>query len=320
VAPPEWRAKMGTRAWFFIIIGSNLANYANGKRNACPPGRICADKRRHALNSSFRVSLTTMDKSKQVFLFLSHSASAHVVREYENIQRAIAGMGNSFFLYHARCNEAPPGLPWNELYLFSNESLSKLNYPMIGPALVPGHVGFPSLQFFRDHPGFDHYWVIEYDVRFSGDWHFLFNCFKERQQDFLTCHIRRHADEPDWPWWSLHHPRKSIPLSERLRSFNPIYRLSKASLSFLHQCLSDGWCGHNEVLWPTLLHHNGFTIMDIGGKGRFTPASMKDNFYTESESNSDGLLDCGTMRYRPSFPRVGEEKNKLYHPVKPPSL
>lgn len=261
-----------------------------------------------------------MERGNQVFLFLSHSVSAQVVREYGNIQRAIAGMGNSFFLYHDRCNEAPLGLPWHELYLFSNESLSNLNYPRIGPSFVPGHVGFPLLQFFRDHPDFDYYWVIEYDVRFSGDWHFLFDCFKDRKQDFLTCHIRRHADEPGWSWWSLQHPRKSIPLSERLRSFNPIYRLSKASLSFLHQSLSDGWCGHTEVLWPTLLHHNGFTIMDIGGKGRFTPPGMKDNFYTESESNSDGALDCGTMRYRPSFLRVGEEKNKLYHPVKPLSF
>src|SRR6185369_1900116 len=85
----------------------------------------------------------------------------------------------------------------------------------------------------------------------------------------------------------------------------------------LHQSLSDGWCGHNEVLWPTLLHHNGFTIMDIGGKGRFTPSSMKDNFYTESESNGAGSLNSGTMRFTPFFWRVGPEKDKLYHPVKP---
>jgi hypothetical protein len=257
------------------------------------------------------------NRSNQVFLFLSHSVSAKIVREYEKIREAIAGIGSSVFLYHNRCNEAPPGLSRYELYLFSNESLSKLNYPTIGPSFFPGHVGFTLLQFFRDNPDFDHYWLIEYDVRFSGDWHSFFDSFKDTKQGFLTCHTRDHADEPDWPWWSLHHPRKSIPLSERLRCFNPICRLSNASLSFLHQSLSDGWCGHNEVLWPTLLHHNGFTITDIGGKGRFTPPGMEDNFYTESESKSDGALHCGTMRYRPSFWRVGQEKNKLYHPVKP---
>jgi hypothetical protein len=188
---------------------------------------------------------------------------------------------------------------------------------MIGPSFFPGHVGFPLLQFFRDNADFDYYWVIEYDVRFSGNWRFFFEFFKDRRHDFLTCHIRNYVDEPDWPWWSLDHPRKSIPLSERLRSFNPIYRLSKAALSFLHESLSDRWCGHNEVVWPTLLQHNGFKIMDIGGKGRFVPPRMEENFYTESESSSNGALKHGTMRYRPSFWKVGQEKNKLYHPVKP---
>jgi hypothetical protein len=46
----------------------------------------------------------------------------------------------------------------------------------------------------------------------------------------------------------------------------------------------------------------------------FTP---ERELYTESETNSIGLLDSGTMRYRPPFLRVGREKNKPYHPVKP---
>ena len=269
-----------------------------------------------ARKSSFQVGLTMMEKLNQVFLFQSHFVSTQVVREYGNIRRATAEMGNFLFLYHNRYDKAPPGLQGHELYLFSNESLSKMNYPMTGPSFFPGHVAYPLLQFFRDNPDFDYYWLIEYDVRFAGDWRFFFDSFKDTKQDFLTCRIRRHADEPGWWWWWLHHPRKSIPLSERLSCFNPICRLSNASLSFLHQSLSDGWCGHNEVLFPTLLHHNGFTIMDIGGKGRFTPPSMKDKFYT-TQFNSDGAPDCGTMRYRPSFWRVGQEKNKLYHPVKP---
>ena len=103
----------------------------------------------------------------------------------------------------------------------------------------------------------------------------------------------------------------------RFNCFNPIFRLSNAALSFLHQSLLDGWCGHNEVLFPTLLHHNGFAIADMGGKGRFRPSDLKENFYTESEPNRIGLLDTETMRYRPPFLRVGREKNKLYHQVKP---
>jgi len=258
-----------------------------------------------------------MEKPNQVFLFLSHHASGQVVREYKNIRSATAGIGSSIFLYHHKSNNAPPALPTRNLYLFSDESLSKLNYRMIGPTLVPGHVGFPVLQFFCDNPDFDYYWAIEYDVRFSGDWFFFFDSFREANYDFLACHLRDYVDEPDWPRWTLDHPRKSIALRERLRCFNPIFRLTNAALSFLHRSLLDGWCGHNEVLFPTLLHRNGFAIADMGGKGRFRPLDLRENFYTESEANSIGLLDSGTMRYRPPFLRVGREKNKLYHPVKP---
>ncbi len=63
---------------------------------------------------------------------------------------------------------------------------------------MPGHVGFPVLQFFCDNRDFDYYWAIECDVRFSGDWFFFFHSFKEANHDFLACHIRDYVDEPDW--------------------------------------------------------------------------------------------------------------------------
>ena len=116
-----------------------------------------------------------MKQGNQAFLFQSHSVSTQLTRQYGNIRKATARMGNSFFLYHQRRSEAPSGLPG--LYLFSNESLSRLNYRMIGPSFSPGHTNFPLLQFFRDHPDFDHYWLIENDVRFSGDWYFFFDTF-----------------------------------------------------------------------------------------------------------------------------------------------
>jgi Protein of unknown function (DUF3405) len=84
------------------------------------------------------------------------------------------------FLYHHRSNEAPLALPTQNLYLFSDQRLSRLNYRMIGPTLVPGHVGFPVLQFFCDNPDFDYYWAIEYDVRFSGDGFFFFDSLKRQ--------------------------------------------------------------------------------------------------------------------------------------------
>jgi hypothetical protein len=51
---------------------------------------------------------------------------------------------------------------------------------MIGPTLVPGHVGFPVLHFVCDYRDFDYYWAIEYDVRFLASG-FSFSTHFERQ-------------------------------------------------------------------------------------------------------------------------------------------
>jgi hypothetical protein len=90
-----------------------------------------------------------------------------------------------------------------------------------------------------------------------------------------------------------------------VKSFNPIYRISHSALSFIHKSLLNQWCGHHEVLLPTLLYHNHYSMMDFGGRGQFIPSGFKNKFYTSD-----------TLRWRPVFEKAGDKKNKLYHPVK----
>jgi hypothetical protein len=52
----------------------------------------------------------------------------------------------------------------------------------------------------------------------------------------------------------------------------------------------------------------------MGGKGRFTPPDLRENFYSESEANSIGFLDSGTMRYRPAFLVVAGRKTNYIIP------
>ncbi|HUN55443.1 MAG TPA: radical SAM protein [Smithella sp.] len=266
-----------------------------------------------------------MKNIMQVFLFLSHLSSDEIIKEFKNIRRSIESMsenagentGQAFFLYDATRKIVPDGINKLSPYLYSDECLSSLGYPTIGRTIIPGHAHFPLFKFFLDKPDYDYYWVIEYDVRFAGDWRLFFDSFIKTNADFLSCHIRSNSDEPFWPWWKLNHPREYIPLKDRLRSFNPIYRLSNPALSFLHTAFKNGWCGHHEVAIPTLLQHHGFTIRELSGESRYTVSGMENKFYSNSESNPGGMLSCKTMRYRPAFWRWGRESNKLYHPVKP---
>jgi hypothetical protein len=186
---------------------------------------------------------------------------------------------------------------------------------MIAETVVPGSAPFSLIHFARAHPEYDYFWIIEFDVRFRGFWKTFFQSFHETQYDFVASHIHTFQEEPYWFFWNLEHHTDSIPLEERIRCFHPIYRISKKALQFIDLKLSEGWKGHSEVLIPTLLHRNHFTIGDFGGNGPFRIRENK-NFYIGTPPTPIGRLDEGTLRWRPGFKRAGLRWNKIYHPVK----
>jgi hypothetical protein len=204
-------------------------------------------------------------------------------------------------------------------YVFDLDRLFRLPYPRIKTPGLIGHAHFPILEFYLSHPDYDHYWFVEYDVRYTGDWNSLTSSFAPFDQDFIATHIRKFADEPRWCWWeTFGHPSKKIAQREWIRSFNVIYRISNRALSFLHREIPTGWRGHHEALVTTVLHHYGFTLLDFGGDGPFVPPELRNKTYT-SYSSKDGRLsnNAGTVRYRPPRDKCGPLKNKIYHPVKP---
>jgi hypothetical protein len=219
-------------------------------------------------------------------------------------------------LFHQTTNKVPPLVQSIPHYSFTHDDIDTLGCPMIAERFVPGSIHLPMLRFFLDHPDFDFYWFVEDDVRFTGDWRHYFEQLSRLTHDFLACHIRRYEDEPNWNWWKLDHPHNSIPFHNRLRSFNPVCRFSNRALRVIHEANRDGWCGHQEMLVPTLLHHRKCTMADIGGHGSFVPAGFRNRFYIDARNNREGALRRGTMRFRPLFKQTGWRRNKLYHPVR----
>jgi hypothetical protein len=180
------------------------------------------------------------------------------------------------------------------------------------------HTHLPLLDFYLSHPEYDFYWFIEYDVRYSGNWESLLRAFEKFDSDFITSHIRRFKDEPEWYWWdTFHNPSKRIPKNQYVRSINVIFRISNRALDYINKAQKNGWMGHNEVSLPTLLLHNGYTIMDFGGDGEFVPPGLKNKVYTSNSLKNGVLNPFCTLRYRPSCSRVGLISNKIYHPIKP---
>lgn len=249
-------------------------------------------------------------KRKNVFLFLCHLISKETFKQFGKIVNATKGIGDAYLLFHLKERKLPSELVKVSNYQFTDQSLACLGYSMINTSIVPGSNHFPALQFFLDYPDYDFYWLIEYDVRFSGDWRDFFRYFAHSNADLLTCDIRSYIEKPNWSWWELKHPSKNIPLRKRYASFNPIYRISNRGLKLIDRLQREGWSGHHEVLLPTLLYNHGLRLRDFGGNGKFVKREDKNRFYLNNSTKS-------TVRWRPPFKKIGTKDQKLYHPVKP---
>lgn len=239
---------------------------------------------------------------KQAILFLSDKSSNWIVDHFRKLTEVHCDNTHVYFLYHKRNNHIPNTIQQLNFYTFTDDVLHQMGYAPIENKLIPGSNHFPLLQFYLDYPDYDYYWLIEDDVSFNGSWDYFFNSFREQKSDFISTHVNLYHESPEWYWWNSIVTDYKLA-KEKVKSFNPIYRLSNAALKNIDFALKNGWSGHHEVLIPTLLYEKGFKILDMGLKGTFVEKTTKHCFYT-FESMSHLPVD------------LGNEHNLLYHPVK----
>jgi hypothetical protein len=256
---------------------------------------------------------------KQAFLVLSCKLSNSIIETFNEIATATNSEKNiTCFLFHQKETKHQKKISDKHVFYFSDEILIELGYIPLGDKLIPGNNHFPLLKFFKENPHYDYYWFIEDDVRYTGNWEHFFSHFKNSDISFISSHIQRYNDDPHWPWWrTLIHNGKTPKSEYKLSSFNPIYRISKEALRFIDEKLLEGWQGHHEVLFPTLLNAAGFSILDFGGKGEFVSEGNENKFYFGNyNQNNEIEKAASTFRWRPIHEKIGEIPNKLYHPVK----
>jgi hypothetical protein len=252
---------------------------------------------------------------KQIAFILTHKVDEKIIQLYHDVRKGFEKFGDVAFLLHDESGELNQNLEYPN-FPFKYEQIHKLGFKMVAETLVPGSNHFPLILFSQQFPNYSNYWVIEFDVRFNGDWKLFFSDFATNDYDFCSCHLRMYSEEPEWPWWELVHPSELIPIENRIRSFNTTYKISSRALKFIDCALKNNWKGHHEVLLPSLLFNNNFKIMDFGGNGKFVMNGNENKYYTSSKSNPKGILFNGSMRFRPVIREYREGINKLYHPCK----
>ena len=243
---------------------------------------------------------------KQAVLYLTTKSNEWTLSAFHALEQSLQGMADVYFAYHQQGDVLPVSLQNVEnQFVFTSDVLNELGYtPIEKGKLVPGSNHFPLLKFFKENQCYDYYWLVEDDVRFSGDWRDFFDSFASSTSDFLSSVIETKAENPNWYWWtSLKAGNEVITEEKLLKSFNPIYRLSSQALACIDAHLRIGWMGHYEVLLPTLLYNKGFLLEDFGGEGTFVRPENNAKFYDDT-----------TMRIAPVLP--DDRKNYLFHPVK----
>lgn len=253
-------------------------------------------------------------------LLSTHFVSDLVLNKY---RRLVTELDSSVYdvtlLVNKEESFSQDGVPQEvKCFCTCSESLDALLYHPIAKTLLPGSCHFPLMRFFLDYPTYLHYWFIEYDVEFTGRWAVLMDdCHRNlADYDFLSCHVEHYSKKNhSWPWWHLDN-RLGVPLSDSLKSFNPICRCSNSALHILDQYQKAGHSAHEELIMATCFYTHGMKIGDLGGDGAFVPEGYMNKFYLDAPNEING----GTMRYRPVYSQEEVQNfclaNTLFHPIK----
>jgi hypothetical protein len=259
--------------------------------------------------------------SEIAVLLLTHRWDRFVQLKFERLRAEIGDLADvALLLQRSDGLEALGQTPDRSAWIFDPAQLPRqLGFPfMNGRSVVPGSTHFPVMAFARQAPRYAHYLVIEFDVEFSGNWRDLAAAVAVAAPDFASLHFRTHDEIPAWYWWPYCRPAEADQdwAGDRrnlIKSFNPIYCLSRRALDLLEAAHRSGWSGHYELLLATILSRRGCRIFDLAELG----------FCAGREQNARPDLPDGelsTVRWRPDV--TSEEFDRrstgqtLFHPVK----
>lgn len=254
-----------------------------------------------------------------VVLLLAHFIDPAILAEYRKLKRELGSRYDVVLLFD-KTLYGTPDLPGDvQGFFFDKSDIRALGYPRKGRSHNSFDVELFAMHFWRSNPHYDFYWLVEYDVRFSGSWDKLFGHFAASGADLLGTTLHRYDINPNWEnWRTLVTPEEDLPPYELLRGFFPFYRLSARAFAALDDAYRQGWAGHFECVVPTVLAAAGLELEDIGGNGEFVKAENIDRFYRNNRLSSD--LAPGSFIFRPIHSRVGGSPNTLWHPVRQPEV
>jgi hypothetical protein len=264
---------------------------------------------------------------RTLLLFQSHYLDARLERAFRRLVREAPAYFECRVLMHL-----PPGKPAPRRlsrvphHLVRTDELRAMPYPRKTSAADwtgrawhlwdGGHCDLIPLHLLR-RAEFDHAWIIEYDVAFTGNWGRFFAAFEDSPADLIATSVRLRQADPHWVCWPSLQGGGILP-EQAASAFLPLWRVSRRLVREMDAAYTAGFGGHLEASWATLAHARGMVLEDIGGEGPFVRPGNTRRFYTSSYSSAvQFYLAPGTFFAKPAMFRPGSRPNTLWHPVKP---
>jgi hypothetical protein len=209
--------------------------------------------------------------ARQAILFRAHAVSPGAAR---CLQRLVAESGPGFDVWvvgFCRAPEALAGFGHPLACVYDQPILARLPYPAKQSAVrwerTDGHHDLPVLQFFRAHPDYARYWIIEYDVRYTGHWSALFDDCGRSDAGLLGTTLQRRQENPAWYHWASVATGAEVVAPEHwIKNFMPFVAATPALLDAIDVRYRQGWTGHYEATWPMIASLSGVGVEDIGGR------------------------------------------------------
>ncbi len=262
--------------------------------------------------------------SRNSIALVSHVWTPDIKRLLERLQSEAPGDHDVRLLLNTSKPASPKGIRAEDVECIAVKDLFRLPYPKkrhTGDWDIAGNIDMAFLEFRRRLPDYDHYWFVEYDVHYEGNWSRFFEHFRDSAADVIATTLEYLSNTPSKVSVLTNYPRLILPGQSvwhddmLVKGFFPICRLSSALLELLHQKYRAGLGGHYEVTIPTLAVLNNMLVEDVGGKGSFVREENRDRFYF-----ADGKTythSPGNFVFRPEIATVLPRQNTLWHPVKP---
>ncbi len=253
--------------------------------------------------------------------YLTHLWSPSIAHRFDRLRRELGAGADCFVLLqddHGSVTAqwkaflAAQGAPQALAPFDPEDLLERLGYRWFDRSIM-GSTHFPLLDHAKTR-SYSHYWLIESDVEYRGDWGAWLGAYRHCDTDLLASHFRSHADWPRWGWWrTLGVPRGAlVAIRDLRRAFLPVLRLSRSALAAIDLAHQAGWRGHFEALIPTVVHLQGLSMQDL--------CALSPCYLGDIQDPCADPARQSTMRWRPEI-RVDEftgrgEGPLLFHPVK----